>query len=108
MFNKVYVVKENHLKIILKKIFNQFTCVCLCQLSLDSLGTVADPNPDPRTRAHTQITHHTSLMRFNGLWYYYNDMQNDGRLVPIPPGTNLRDFVASKRLSITAVIYFRR
>ena len=28
MFNKVYVVKENHLKIILKKIFNQFTCVC--------------------------------------------------------------------------------
>ena len=69
-------------------------------LSYVSLSTMAPANSGPN-----HVTHMTSLMRFNDQWWYYNDMEREGRLLLVRDPNEL---IRNLRLSINSVNYFRR
>ncbi len=51
------------------------------------------------------VLHQTALMRFDNQWWYYNDMERDGRLLLVDdPDALIKKF----GLSITAANYFRK
>ena len=74
--------------------------VATFDLAYVSLSTVAPPGSGPN-----HVTHMTSLMRFNGQWWYYNDMERDGRLLLVSDPNGL---IRRLRLSISGISYFRR
>lgn len=69
------------------------------------LGYISLTNRRPNTAPASMITHLTSLMRFGDQWWYFDDMERDGRLLLVDdPDQIIKKF----GLSITAVSYFRK
>ena len=58
-----------------------------------------------RQAAANMVLHQTALMRFDNQWWYFNDMERDGRLLLVDdPDSLIKKF----GLSVTAVNYFRK
>ena len=58
-----------------------------------------------RQVAANMVLHQTALMRFDNQWWYFNDMERDGRLLLVDdPDSLIKKF----GLSVTAVNYFRK
>ena len=78
------------------------------QVAQFDLGLITLTNEiAPPTRATSNnIMHATSLQRFGNNWYYYDDMQNVGRLVLVE--SDLLQFISTLNCKISSVDYFRR
>lgn len=68
-----------------------------------ALGSLPDRRPGAPP-VSSQVTHQTALMHFFGRWFYYDDMVNNGVLVPVPDPNIL---IQTRRLTILSVTYFR-
>jgi len=76
------------------------------QVARFELGLITLANEIRPVRGGNYLLHATSLQRFGNRWYYYNDMQNTGRLVLVEG--DLLQFILNLNCIVSSIDYFRR